>query len=90
MDEDNIGLKVEDEEDKKKENDDDLEVSDEDVDGKNDNEEEEGTKKNKEEMPRNLSFVKGVVDSDELVVYAANDGPPPQYDMTTTMTSAAD
>ena len=39
MDEDKVGLKVEDGEEKKEENDDDLEVSDKDVDGKIDDKE---------------------------------------------------
>ena len=67
VDEDKVGLKVEDGEDKKEEDDDDLEVSDEGVDGTNDDKEEDRLKKTKEEMPKNLSFIKGVVDSDDLL-----------------------
>ena len=72
VDKDKFGLKVEDEEDKREEDDDDLEVSDEDVDGMNDDEEEDRPKKTKEEMPKNLSFLKGVVDSDELLPLNVN------------------
>ena len=67
VDEDKVGLKVEDREEKKEEDDDDMEVLDEDVDRTNHDEEEDRPKKNKEEMPKNLSFVKGVVDSDDLL-----------------------
>ena len=38
-----------------------------DVDGLNDNEEEDRPSKTKEEIPKNLSFVKVVVDSDDLL-----------------------
>ena len=48
MDEDKVGLKVEDREEKMEEDDEDLEVSDEDVDGTNDNEEENRPKNTKE------------------------------------------
>ena len=65
-------LKVEDGEEKKEEDNDDLEVYDEDVDGLNEDEEEGRTKKTKEEMPKNLSFVKGVVDSDDLLLLNIN------------------
>ena len=44
-----------------------MEVSDEDFDGTNGDEEEDRPKKTKEEIPNNLSFVKGVVDSDDLL-----------------------
>ena len=67
VDEDKVGLKVEDGEEKKEEDNDDLEVSDEDVDGSNEDGEEYRTKKTKEGIPKNLSFVKGVVDSDDLL-----------------------
>ena len=67
VDEDNVGLKVEDGEEKKDEDNDDLEVSEEDVDGLNDDEEEDRPKKTKEEIPNNLIFIKGVVDSDNLL-----------------------
>ena len=40
---------------------------DEEVDGTNDNEEEGMSNKTKEVMPKYLSFVKGVVDSDDLL-----------------------
>ena len=43
-----------------------MEVSDKDVDGSNDDEEEDRPKNIKEEMPKNLIFVKGVVDIYEL------------------------
>ena len=72
MDEDKVGLKVEDGEDKKEEDDDDMEVSDEDVDGTNDDEEEDRPKRTKEEMPNNLRFVKGVMDSDDLLPLYVN------------------
>ena len=67
MDEEKVGLKVEDGEDKKEEDDDDIEVSDEGVGGMNDGEEEDRPKNTKEEMPKKLSFVKGVVDSNDLI-----------------------
>ena len=67
MDENKVSLKVEDGEEKKEEDNDDMEVSDEDADRSNDDEEEDRPKKSKEEMPKNLSFVKGVVDSDDLL-----------------------
>ena len=54
VDQDKVGLKFEDGEEKKKEDDDDLEVSDEDVDGKNDDEEEDRPKKIKEEITKYL------------------------------------
>ena len=44
VDEDKIGLKVEDREDKKKDDNKDMEVSDEDVDGSNDDKEEDSPK----------------------------------------------
>ena len=72
VDEDKVGLKVEDGEEKKEEDDDDLEVSDKDVDGMNDDEEEDRPNKTKEELPKNLSFVKGVVDSDNLLTINVN------------------
>ena len=67
MDEDKFGLKVEDGEEKKKEDKNDLEVSDKDVDGMNDDEDKDKLKNTKEEMPKNLSFVKRVVDSNDLL-----------------------
>ena len=72
VDEEKVGLKVEDGEDKKEEDDNDMEVSDVDVDGKNDNKEEDRPKKTKEEMPKNLSFIKGVVDSNDLLPIIIN------------------
>ena len=72
VDEDKVGLKVEGGEDKKKEDDDDTEVSDEDVNRMNYDEEEERPRKTKEEMPKNLSFVKSVVDSDNLLTLNFN------------------
>ena len=48
VDEEKVGLKVEDGEEKKEEDNDNMEVSDEDVDGSNDNEEEDRTNKYKE------------------------------------------
>ena len=72
VDEDKFGLKVDDGEDKKEEYDDDLEVSDEDVDGVNDDKEEDRPKRTKKEMPNNLSFVKGVVDSNDLLPLNVN------------------
>ena len=49
-----------------------MEVSDEEVDGLNGNEEEDRPKKTKEEIPNNLSFVKGVEDSDDLLTLNVN------------------
>ena len=59
VDEDKVGLKVEDGEEKEEEDDDNLEVSDEDVDGTNDDEEEDRLKKTKDVMPKYLSFRRG-------------------------------
>ena len=67
MDEDKVVLKVEDGEDKKEEDYNDMEVSNDVFDGKNDDEEEDRPKNTKEVMPKYLSFVKGVVDIDELL-----------------------
>ena len=67
MDEDKVGLKVEHGEEKKEEDNDNLEVSDEDVDRSNDNEEEDRPKNTKDEISKNLSFVNGVVNSDDLL-----------------------
>ena len=67
MDEDKVGLKVEDGEEKKEGDNDDLEVWDEDVHGSNDNEEEDRPKKTKEEISKNLRFVKRVMDSNNLL-----------------------
>ena len=72
MDGDKVDLKVEDGEDKKEEDDNDLEVSDEDANGANDNEEEDRPKNTKEEMPKKLIFVKGFVDSDNLLPLNVN------------------
>ena len=55
VDEDKVGLKVEDGEEQKEEDDNDLEVSDEDIDGMNDDKEQDMHKKTKEEMPRTLA-----------------------------------
>ena len=67
MDEEKVGLKVEGGEEKKEEYNKNLEVSDEDINSSNDDEEDESPKKTKEEMPKNLSFVKEIVDSDDLL-----------------------
>ena len=72
MDGNNVGLKVEDGGEEKEEDDYDMEVSDKDVDRMNDYEEEERPKNTKEEIPKNLSFVKGVVDSDDLLLLNVN------------------
>ena len=72
VDKDKIGLKVDDGEEKKEDDDDDLEVSDKDVDGMNEDEEEDRPKKTKEEMPKNLSFVKVVVDSNDFLPINVN------------------
>ena len=50
----------------------DLEVSEEDVETLNEDEEENRPKKTKEEMPKNLSFVKGEVDSDDVLPIIVN------------------
>ena len=65
--EDKIGLKVEDGEEKKEGDNDDMEVWDEDVHGSNDNEEEDRPKKTKEEISKNLRFVKEVMESNNLL-----------------------
>ena len=72
MDEDKVGLKVEEGEDKKKEGGDDLEVPDKDVDGTNDDEEENRSKKTKEVITKYLSFGKEVVDSNDLLPLNVN------------------
>ena len=72
VDEENVGLKVQDGDDKKEEDDDNLEVSDEDIDRTNDDEEEVRPKNTKEEMPKNRSFVKGVVNSEKLLPINVN------------------
>ena len=72
MYEDKVGRKVEDREEKKDEDNYNLEVSDDGVDGSNDDEEEDNPKKTKEEMPKNLSFFKGVVDSYDLLPLNVN------------------
>ena len=72
VDEDKVGLKVEDGEEKNEEDNGNLEVSDEDVDVSNDDEEEDRYNKTKEEMTKKISFVKGVVDSDDLIPLNVN------------------
>ena len=67
MDEDKVGLKIEDGEEKKEEDDKDIEVSDEDVDRMNGDEEDDRTKKTKEVIPKYLSFVKRAVDREDLL-----------------------
>ena len=68
VDEDKAGLKVENrEEEQEEEDDDDLEVSDKDIDRNNDNEEEDRPNNTKLEMSKNLSFVKVVLDSVNLL-----------------------
>ena len=67
MDEDKVGLKVDDGEEKNEEDNNNLEVSEEDVDRSNDDEVEDRPKKTKEEITKNLIFVKGVMDSDDLL-----------------------
>ena len=72
MDEDKVSLNIEDGEEKKEVDNNDLEVSEEDVETLNEDEEENRPKKTKEEMPKNLSFVKGEVDSDNLLPLNVN------------------
>ena len=72
MDEDKVARKVEDGEEKKEEDYNDLEVSYKDVDRMNDNKEEDRPKKTKEEIAKNLIFVKWVVDSDNLLPLNVN------------------
>ena len=72
VDEEKVGLKVEGREDKKEEDNDYLEVSYEKSDWSNEYEEEDSTKKTKEKMPKNISFVKGVLDSDNLLPLKVN------------------
>ena len=72
VDEGKVGLKVEDRVDKKEEYDENIEVLDGDVDGMNNYEEEDRPKKTKEEIPKNLSFVKGVVYRDDLLLLNVN------------------
>ena len=67
VDEEKIGLKVEDREEKKEEDDNDLWVSDKDVNGTNDDKEEDRPNNTKEEITKNISFVKVVVDSKYLL-----------------------
>ena len=73
MGEDKVSLKVDDGEEKKKGVDNEnLEVLDRDVNGSNDDEEEERPKKTKEGISNNLSFVKGVVDIDNILILNVN------------------
>ena len=73
MGEDKVSLKVDDGEEKKKGGDNEnLEVLDRDVNGSNDDEEEERPKKTKEGISNNLSFVKGVVDIDNILILNVN------------------
>ena len=72
MDEEKVGVKVEDGEERKEEDEDDMKVLDEDVGGMNDEEEEDRPKKTKEVMPKYLGFVKGVVESDDLLPVNVN------------------
>ena len=72
VNQDKVGLKVEYEEDKNKKDENDMEVLEEDVDRTNDKKEENRTEKTKEEIPKIISFVKGVVDSDDLLPLPVN------------------
>ena len=72
LDEDKVGLKVEDKYEKEEEDNKDLEVSDNNVDSSNEYEEEDRPKNTNEEMPKNLSFVKGEVDSANLLPLNVN------------------
>ena len=72
MDRDKVSLKVEEGKEKKEEDEKDLEVLDKDVDRMNDDKEEERPKNTKEEIPNNLSFVKGVMGSDDLLPLNVN------------------
>ena len=72
VDEEKVVLKVEEREEKENEDNDDLEVSDKDVDGSNDNGEEDTPNKTKAEIPKNLSFIKRVVKSDNLITLNVN------------------
>ena len=71
-DEDKVGLKFEDVEDNKEEDDDDIEVLEEVVNGMNDDKEEDRPRKTKEEIPKILSFFKGVVDSNNILPLNVN------------------
>ena len=72
VDEYKVSLKVEDGEEKKEEDDNDLWVSDKDVNGTNDNKEEDRPNNTKEEITKNISFVKVVVDSKYLLTLNFN------------------
>ena len=67
-----MGLKVEEGEENKEEYNNDLEVSNKDVDGSNDDDEEGRPKNTKDKIPKNLSFVKGLLGSDKLLPLNVN------------------
>ena len=67
MDEDKVGLKDKDWENKKEEDDNNLEVSDEDIEGTNDDKEADRPKKIKKEMPKKLRFLKVFVGTNDLL-----------------------
>ena len=72
MDEVKVGLNVEDGEEKKEGNKNDMEVSGKDVNRMNDGIGEDRINNTKEEIPKNLSFIKGVVESVKLLPLNVN------------------
>ena len=67
MDKYKVGINVEDGGENREEDNNDLEVSDKDGDGTNGDKEEDRPKNTKEEIPKNLIFFKGFMESDNLL-----------------------